>query len=255
MNCNQDEYLDPSERYEWEVEIPDDLTKLTDGEISELLVGVLASGEELKVGHAFSENEVGTLRDWTDIGEDQVPTEELHRCLDLFVLRVAWKRMRLVDKQTSKRIADLNREIIKPLQRALKAIDQRDFQLEFVQDEMSFRPEHREELGSVLNKFLKAAKIHQAQLRESSKPGKSFDNELKYYHVHLTDVMLEFLGVKKSPSRISDDNKSWYFTVVGLLAGPVFGRDRERDGFTNLAREFVDNWNSNVKRALETGQL
>ena len=68
-------------------------------------------------------------------------------------------------------------------------------------------------------------------------------------------MMLEYLGVKESPSHLSEDKNSWFFAVVSLFACPIFGRDREREGFTSLVREFVDNWNLNIARAQETGQL
>ncbi|MEW2918279.1 hypothetical protein AB1A64_14500 [Ruegeria sp. ANG10] len=240
---------DKEPRFEWEDEIESTIADVQGGDLTFFLEKIIHADEVLHDGHAFSKRDVNQLR---TLAELATPTDEdLINALDLFVVRIGWKRMRLIKKRASDRVSDLKRGLLTPLRKACEALDDRDVQLEFVQDEMAFRPQHRDELKEAIDAFLETAAEQIELIKATSKSGKAYDNDLKYYHVHLTDALLEAMGCPILPSRLADDANSWFLSVVRLLAGPIFGRELDRDGFTSLVREFVDNQNSNIRTEID----
>lgn len=210
------------------------------------------SGETLHNGHAFKPDEIDSIRTLGSI--KAVPEDQLRRTLDIFVLRVGWKRMRLIQKRPSERMDDFERQLIKPLRKALTSLKQRDIALEFIQDDMVLRPWHLDNMKERLATFLESADQHLSLIRDSSRSGKAFDTDLRRHHVNLADCMFEFLGCPDLPSRLSDDANAWFLNSVRILAGPVFGRREERDGFSSLVRDHVDGYN-NLKRRYLNGEL
>jgi hypothetical protein len=213
-------------------------------------------------GHAYSPSEIEQIRDWAKISPDKFDDEALTETLDVFAFYVGWKTVRGVDQTAAERIKKINRELIQPISKIKRCLNEKNVALEFMQDEQDLSSGCLTKLHDAFDQCLAEASAHIKVIEETKANGRRSLAREKIFHVQTVEILLDYLDSFRLPKRTNLEECAAFLTLVRLLAAPLFkkpdaAKSKEKkpqtDGFTTIVRNFVDSWNREHANLIDLG--
>lgn len=236
-----------SGRYEWEYE----RRLLSDFDGSKLAeyVALAVRGDPEK-GHAYTANEIASLRDILDLSGEIWSDETLHRHTDELAVFVGLRVRSEVPKPISERRESIE-EVVSQAKLLQSSLERGDLSWELFQSKTESNVDR---MSSELPMFIEGLTQHCSRLKDLRQKGKKWDSDLKYYFVEMVTKLCEYLNSDFEPSRnMQEDGPgfSQFADAVQLLSGPIFDHNPGGSApkFSGATREIVDSWNEN-KRTL-----
>jgi hypothetical protein len=230
----------------WERERAKVAAKFDDDELREVIESVTWVNFE---GHAYSDKDLQDLRKILRLSEDDWPDDVLHRHTDEVVALIGLALF-VARKDTGKNnVKRLENKLLSPAQKFLSALENPEFQLEFLQPWTPMKFNEKDELASSVRDFVEKLNDHIVRIRQSSKKGQSWDSELKDQFLQYVDILCEFLNPEIEPKRSvneGDEDHSQFGQCVYLLARTLkWGAEKGKDiKFDGAIRKYVNMWHA-----------
>jgi hypothetical protein len=236
--------------YEWEYERARLFVSISDEDLKGYVREAIA--REPFDGHAYSESEIGELRDILKASSIEWPDHRLHRHTDEFAFYVGWWIRVERPNPPGERITQVKCQLLKPAKDLSDSISEHDLSREFMQPWGGYREFNIESFKKALEQFIGATNRHLQELKHTSKKGKSADSDLIRHFVYAVSMLCEVINKDFEPRRGTKRPSASKFYKVATLLWPALFQGPPR--LQGAIRKFVDRWNENLRRTL-AGEL
>jgi hypothetical protein len=199
-------------------------------------------------GHVYTAKQIDQLRKLLGASEREWPDDKLFRETDLLAAMMGFHIARDPQKTISKRIADIQKNILIASEELLGRIEDKEYAVEFSFHWGGYAKFEPETLCKQLRQFIVKTNKHIESLRKESRRGRSWDSGLKDHFVDLVSMLCEYIDPNFEPHRNvqeGSENVSQFGGAIDLLGPTLFRhyRSNQKPQFHGAIRRAVDNWN------------